>query len=69
MAKARECAFSDTCSIEESRVHLHDILNIQVACASGAVESAELCDGDQQAVAEIVARLRAHTEGNRHGLT
>jgi hypothetical protein len=69
MAKARECAYSDSCSIEESREHLHDILNIQVACASGAVGSADLCEGDQQAVAEVVARLRAHTEGNRHGLT
>ena len=43
MGKARECAFSDTCSVEESRDHLHDVLNIQVACASGAVAGRDLC--------------------------
>ena len=68
MAKARECAFSDTCSIEESREHLHGVLNIQVACASGAVAGHDICD-DQQEVAEIVALLREHLNSGQHGLT
>lgn len=68
MAKARECAFSDNCSIEESRSHLHDVLNIQVACASGAVVGQEVCE-DQQETAEIVALLRKNTETHQHGLT
>ena len=68
MAKAKECAYNDYCSIEESREHLHDVLNIQVACASGAVAGHDLCD-DQQEVAEIVALLRRHTETGQHGLT
>lgn len=68
MAKAKECAFSDTCSIEESQDHLHDVLNIQVACASGAVCGNELCD-DQQEVAEVVAHLRQHIQSGSHGLT
>lgn len=68
MAKAQECAFSDTCSVEESREHLHDVLNIQVACASGAVAEHGLCD-DQQEVAELVALLRDHVKTGPHGLT
>jgi hypothetical protein len=68
MAKARECAFSDSCSIEESRSHLHDVLNIQVACASGAVNGQDVCD-DQQETAEIVAHLRQNTETHLHGST
>ncbi|CAB9527598.1 expressed unknown protein [Seminavis robusta] len=68
MAKARECAFSDTCSVEESQQHLHDVLNIQVACASGTVAGQDICE-DQQAAAEIVSRLRVNAESGRHGLT
>ena len=68
MAKAKECAYNDSCSIEESREHLHDVLNIQVACASGAVAGQDVCD-DQQEVAEIVALLRQHTQTGPHGMT
>ena len=68
MAKARECAFSDSCSIEESNEHLIDVLNIQVACASGSVAGHDVCD-DQQEVAEVVAKLRAHVQNGAHGLT
>lgn len=66
MAKAQECAFSDLCSIEESQEHLIDVLNLQVACASGTVH--DVCD-DQQVVAEIVAKLRHHVQHGSHGLT
>lgn len=66
MAKAQECAFSDTCSIEESNQHLIDVLNLQVACASGTVH--DVCD-DQLVVAEIVAKLRDHVQNGSHGLT
>lgn len=66
--RARECAFSDTCSIEESESCLIDVLNLQVACASGTVHGHELCD-DQLETAEIVARLRDHVKNGPHGLT
>jgi hypothetical protein len=68
MTKARECAFSDSCSIEESREHLRDVLNIQVACASGTVAGHDVCDNVQE-VSEIVARLREHVNTGKHGLT
>ena len=68
MAKARECAFSDSCSIEESNARLHDVLNIQVACASGTVAGHDICD-DQLEATEIVARLRDHVKSGKHGLT
>lgn len=67
MTKARECAFSDTCSVEESEEHLHDILHIQGACVSGTVLGHDICD-NQQAAAEIVARLRQNIGSGRHGL-
>lgn len=68
MAKARECAFNDSCSIEESNVHLLDVLTIQEACASGIVAGQNVCE-DQQEVAEIVAHLREHVKNGAHGLT
>lgn len=65
--KARECAFSDSCSVEESEEHLRDMLHIQGACASGTVLGHDICD-NQQAAAEVVARLRKNIEMGRHGL-
>ena len=67
MAKARECAFSDTCSIEESQERLADVLHIQEACVGGTVLGHDICD-DQLAAAEIVSRLRVNIETHKHGL-
>jgi hypothetical protein len=71
MAKARECAFSDSCSVEQSQGHLHDILTLQVACASGTIVDQLVCGGDedQSELAEIVARLRVNMQTHKHGLT
>jgi hypothetical protein len=70
MAKARECAFSDSCSVEQSREHLHDVLTLQVACASGTVVDELVCGGeDQSELAEIVSRLRVNMQTHKHGLT
>jgi len=57
MELARECAFGDTCSVEESREYLQDILYIQSGCASGAIAGSDLCE-NQDTAAEIVAHLR-----------
>jgi hypothetical protein len=57
MDKARECAFSDSCSIDEVRDHLQDILTIQSGCVSGVIAGSDLCE-NQDAAAEIVAHLR-----------
>lgn len=35
MAKARECADSETCSIEEAESYLADVIRLQSACAGG----------------------------------
>lgn len=70
MAKARECAFSDSCSVEQSQAHLHDVLTLQVACASGTVVDQLVCGGeDQSELAEIVSRLRVNMQTHKHGLT
>lgn len=61
LAKAKECAFSDTCPIDEARDHLHDVLHIQEACAGGTIVGHELCD-EQDVAAEIVALLRNKVE-------
>mmetsp|Transcript_59821 Transcript_59821/g.97753 ORF Transcript_59821/g.97753 Transcript_59821/m.97753 type:complete len:307 (-) Transcript_59821:25-945(-) len=61
MQRAKECANSDTCSLEEAEEFLSSVLHIQSGCASGALVGEELCE-DQDVAAEIVAGLRAKIE-------
>jgi ATP-dependent Zn protease len=64
MHKARECAFSDSCSVEEAEEYLSDVLRVQSGCAAGTLSSHVLCE-EQDVVAEIVATLRAKVDGSR----
>lgn len=58
MDKAEECAFSNTCSVDDAKMFLREVVHVQSGCAAGTLAGQDLCDGDQQHVAEIVAHLR-----------
>ena len=64
LAKAQECAFDDSCPIEECREHLHDMIHIQSLCNGGLLVGHELCEEQDQA-AEIVAHLRYKIENGQ----
>jgi hypothetical protein len=57
MAKARDCAFSDSCGVQEAQVYLHQVLHVQSGCVTGTLSGHDLCDNQMEA-AGIVAHLR-----------
>ncbi len=59
--KAEECALSDSCSIDDARLFLREVIHLESGCAAGTLVGDDLCN-DQQHVAEIVASLRAKVE-------
>lgn len=61
MASARDCANSESCSIDEAEEYLNAVLNIQGGCAAGVLMSQELCE-DVTLPASIVAELRQKIE-------
>lgn len=65
MARARECAFSDSCSVEEANVHLRQVLHIQSGCAAGSLLSDGVCH-NQDSAAETVALLREKGRETRY---
>jgi hypothetical protein len=61
MNRARECAFSDSCSVQDAEHYLDDVIHVQYGCAAGTIAGHALCE-QQDEVAEIVAHLRAKIE-------
>lgn len=59
--KAEECALSDSCSIDDAKVFLREVIHLESGCAAGTLVGAEICE-DQDHVAAIVASLRAKVE-------
>jgi hypothetical protein len=64
LAKAQECAFSDSATIEEAKHHLSEVLHIQSGCVVGTIAGRDLCDNQEQ-VAEIVVHLQAKIDQQR----
>jgi len=62
MLKARECALSDSCSVEDAKQYLNQVLYVQGACASGSLVGKDLCEGNQDVIAETVAMLRVKSD-------
>lgn len=60
MQRAMECANSDSCSIDDARMCLDDVIHIQSGCVSGSVLG-DVCQNVDDAV-EVVASLRAKIE-------
>lgn len=60
MEHAQSCATSDSCSLEENKLCLENVIRIQTECSAGGslMEEVEACD-DVSAAAEIVATLRS----------
>eukprot|EP00559_Dactyliosolen_fragilissimus_P009267 CAMPEP_0184855970 /NCGR_PEP_ID=MMETSP0580-20130426/1132_1 /TAXON_ID=1118495 /ORGANISM="Dactyliosolen fragilissimus" /LENGTH=304 /DNA_ID=CAMNT_0027350693 /DNA_START=94 /DNA_END=1008 /DNA_ORIENTATION=- len=61
MMKARECAHSDSCSIEEAENYLQDVLALQGGCAAGTLHSEKICN-DTLLPSEIIGSLRDKIE-------
>lgn len=59
--KAEECALSDSCSVDDAKLFLREVVHLESGCAAGTLVGDNLCD-DQAHVAEIVASLRAKVE-------
>jgi len=60
MKRAEACAHSDSCSLQEARRCLDDVLRVQSGCVSGNVLGS-VCENVDIAV-EIVAELRQKIE-------
>jgi len=60
MQSAQECAYEDTCSLEEAKKSFDNVMRIQSKCASGAINSV-VCENAATA-AELVALLREKIE-------
>jgi len=58
MGQAQSCASSDSCSLEENKVCLENVIRIQSACSAGSLIGDRACDDVISAV-EIVANLRS----------
>jgi hypothetical protein len=63
MQKARECAFSDSCSIDEAEGMLQNVLHIQEGCVAGTLAGQDVC-GNADTASEIVANLREKIQQN-----
>lgn len=59
--KAEECALSDSCSVNDAKVFLREVIHLESGCAAGTLVGENICD-DQDHVAMIVSRLRAKVE-------
>jgi len=55
--QARECAHSDTCSIDQADAYLNQVVHIQGGCAAGTLSGLDICQ-DISFVSEVVADLR-----------
>lgn len=56
MERAEACAHSESCSLDEAKIALDDVIHVQSGCISGSVMGA-VCENVDSA-AEIVAHLR-----------
>lgn len=64
MMKANACAHSETCSLDDAENYLNEVLHIQSDCASGAINSAQICE-DILFPSEVIASLREKIENGQ----
>ena len=64
MLRARECANSDSCSIDEAEDYLREVVHIQGSCVAGNLAGQQLCD-DIQFASEVISGLRNKIENKR----
>jgi len=68
MLRARECANSDSCSIDEAEDYLREVVHIQGKCVAGNLAGQQLCD-DIQFAAEVISGLRNKIENGSQQLS
>lgn len=59
--KAEECALSDSCSVDDAKLFLREVIHLESGCAAGTLVGHDICE-DQDHLAMIVANLRAKVE-------
>lgn len=64
MLRARECANSDSCSIDEAENYLKEVVHIQGSCVAGNLAGHQLCD-DIAFASEVISGLRNKIENGR----
>merc|ERR1719266_1658647 len=60
MIRAKECASSEECSLEDAQSYLSEILRVEGGCVAGTLVSDELCDIDF--ATDVVVDLRSKIE-------
>jgi len=68
MLRARECANSDSCSIDEAEGYLKEVVHIQGSCVAGNLAGQQLCD-DIQFASEVISGLRNKIENGGQQLS
>lgn len=61
LSRAKQCAYGDSCSVEEAEFLLNEMLQIQSGCVTGTLVGHDLCE-EQDVAADIVAHLRQKVE-------
>ena len=61
LSRAKQCAYSDSCSIEDAEFLLKEMLHTQSGCVTGTLVGHYLCE-EQDVAADIVAHLRQKVE-------
>jgi hypothetical protein len=57
LSKAKECAYGDSCDVEDCELFLNEMLHLQSGCVTGTLIGDDLCE-DQDVAADVVAHLR-----------
>ena len=57
LSRAKQCAYGDSCSVEEADFLLNEMLHTQSGCVTGTLVGHDLCE-EQDVAADIVAHLR-----------
>eukprot|EP00560_Eucampia_antarctica_P006192 CAMPEP_0197825734 /NCGR_PEP_ID=MMETSP1437-20131217/2770_1 /TAXON_ID=49252 ORGANISM="Eucampia antarctica, Strain CCMP1452" /NCGR_SAMPLE_ID=MMETSP1437 /ASSEMBLY_ACC=CAM_ASM_001096 /LENGTH=164 /DNA_ID=CAMNT_0043425865 /DNA_START=230 /DNA_END=724 /DNA_ORIENTATION=- len=55
--KAVDCANSDSCSIDEARAYMNEIVHVQSGCVAGTLVGEDVCENSVFA-SEVIASLR-----------
>lgn len=59
--RARDCADSESCSIDMANAYLKEVVHVQSGCAAGTLSGAAVCD-NALLITEVVASLRSKIE-------
>jgi hypothetical protein len=65
LAKAQECALSDSGTVQQAKLFLREIVHLQSSCVIGTLAGRQVCENQAQ-VAEIVQHLRDKIEAQEN---